>query len=272
MREVRDSVIHSIFKDSEEGFLENVIYIPAGRSFFAHLQKNVFSFISTSIPMDYFIKDFGAIYEHTRDLLGHVQMDRPKSVQKLVEDLIGGHYFVEKGQDWIRSEHGRVNVANSSSGQQEALPMALILSFWPYFRNFQAVRSFIIEEPEAHLFPSSQGQVVSLIASAYNAGNLANSYVVTTHSPYILTAFNNLIQAGNVSRLAGGDEEKLKNLYSIVPKEQVVNFDNVSAFFVNRGSVKSILDNDLRLIDAVAIDSISEVFSSKFEKLIEMEF
>lgn len=71
-----------------------------------------------------------------------------------------------------------------------------MLSIWPYIKTGFG-RSFIIEEPEAHLFPSAQSVVVSLIANAYNRAESYCSYTITTHSPYILSAMNNLIQAEN---------------------------------------------------------------------------
>lgn len=273
--DVRSSVISFLYDDV--GKLENVLYIPAGRSFFANLQRSVFSFISTSAPIDFFLKEFGALYERSREegFLDFIvtAKRRSKSVVKVFEDLICGKYLSDKGQDWIVGAKGRVNVANSSSGQQEALPLAMVLTSWPYINARQVFRSFIIEEPEAHLFPVAQGQVVALIASAYNGPEARSSYIITTHSPYILTAFNNLIQAGNSVRAASsvGDLDLIKHIYSIVPRDQVVNFEDVSAYHVNRGGVSSIIDKDLRMIDANAIDEVSDVFSQKFEKLVDME-
>ncbi len=48
----------------------------------------------------------------------------------------------------------------------------------------------VFEEPEAHLYPETQSDIVELI------GLLANLYhnqiIIITHSPYILPPFNNL--------------------------------------------------------------------------------
>lgn len=270
--EVRESVVGTLFKGEPAAKIENVIYMPAGRSFFSIIHKHVFSFISANAHMDYFIKSFGAIYEQTREIMySRTPIDRPKSVSKLVEDLICGHHYIEKGQDWIRNAHGKVNVASSSSGQQESLPLALILSFWPYIKARSISRTFIIEEPEAHLFPVAQAQVVSLIASAYSEGDLWHNYIVTTHSPYILTAFNIAIQAGNV-KAKKDDLEQLSDLHQLVPFEQSINFDTVSAYYVDAGIARPILNNEHRLINADEIDAVSNYFSEKFEKLLDMEF
>lgn len=270
-RQAREAVAEIMSKTAMPARLEQLIYIPAGRSFFAYLQKSIFSFISTNIPIDHFLKEFGAIYEITRDnnLLRRPSTTKPKIVQKLVESLICGTYEYEKGQDWIVGDRGRVSLSHSSSGQQEALPMAMILSTWPYLVAPTIIRSFVIEEPEAHLFPVAQGQVMSLIAVAYNSDKGAGDFVITTHSPYILTALNNLIQADNTAKVLG--ESRSEEVYEIISKEQHVKFEDVSAYTVSDGYVNSILDPEYRLLKAEAIDGVSEFYSSRFERLIELE-
>lgn len=270
-RLVREAVTAIMFKNHDAPRFDHLIYIPAGRSFFANLQRSLFSFISSNIPIDYFLKEFGSIYETTREpmFLKQSAKGRPKNVQKLVDDLLCGTYEYEKSQDWILGARGRVSLSHSSSGQQEVLPMAIVLSTWPYILSKAFVRSFIIEEPEAHLFPIAQGQVVSLIAAAYNADSDGGDFVITTHSPYILTALNNLIQASNA--VLSFHDENASEVFQLVPGDQHVHFEDVSAYVVNEGAVTSILDEEYRLIQADAIDGVSEHFSLRFEKLVEIE-
>lgn len=268
---VRETVASILFKNLDDPRVDHLIYIPAGRSFFANLQKSLFSFISSNIPIDYFLKEFGSIYETTREasFLKQSAKGRPRNVQKIVDDLICGTYESEKTQDWILGARGRVSLSNSSSGQQEVLPMAIVLSTWPYILSKVFVRSFVIEEPEAHLFPIAQGQVVSLIAAAYNADDDGGDFVITTHSPYILTALNNLIQASNAVQSFG--DADASEVFEIIPGDQHVKYEDVSAYFVNEGMVTSIMDSEYRLIQADAIDGVSDYFSTRFEKLIEIE-
>lgn len=275
-QELRASMSLELFSDRDTK-LESVYYIPAGRSFFSNLQKNVFSFLSSSIEIDYFLTEFGSVYEQTKKLLSQDYFNNmlrekvPANVNKMVEELICGKYMTEKGEDFIRHANRKINLNNSSSGQQESLPMALMLSTWPYVQS-QIGRSYIIEEPEAHLFPSAQAKVVSLIASAYNQAESYCSYTITTHSPYILSAVNNLIQAGNtLKHLIKNRPADLDELYKIVPLSQIIDFDDVTAYMVNNGKTSEILDSELRILDANEIDRISSIFSDAFDKLIEME-
>ena len=56
-----------------------------------------------------------------------------------------------------------------------------------------------LEEPEAHVFPDTQKKLIDLFAWMANDPILSFDWVITTHSPYILTAFNTLIEAWRAS-------------------------------------------------------------------------
>ncbi|PSD34013.1 hypothetical protein, partial [Acinetobacter radioresistens] len=45
---------------------ERSVYVPAGRSFFANLQKSIFNFLTNNLPIDFFLKEFGARYERMK--------------------------------------------------------------------------------------------------------------------------------------------------------------------------------------------------------------
>lgn len=290
---LRKKVLDLLFFENKHSYIEEVIYIPAGRSFFANLQKNIFSLID-NIQLDFFLKEFGRVYEFLKNLEGigiFIEHGKDSRITHLVEQLIGGELRENAGQDWIVNDKNKIAVVNASSGQQEVLPIAIILSKHHTFETSKYSTHFIIEEPEAHLFPIAQSAVVSLVALIYNdvtrrgdwnfdpeieeefLDNIVlqrqNTFTITTHSPYILTAFNNLIQAGNVA--ASKNHQNLEELYKIVPKDEIIDFNDISAYLVNNGTVQSILDNELKLIDATMIDSVSRQFSNTFEQLVIME-
>jgi ABC-type taurine transport system ATPase subunit len=59
------------------------------------------------------------------------------------------------------------------------------------------IRLIFIEEPEAHLHPSTQRLMARVIAETVNNGKFV---VLSTHSDYIVSEFNNLIALSNVSK------------------------------------------------------------------------
>ncbi|MBO1063979.1 MULTISPECIES: AAA family ATPase [Nostocales] len=262
--------------------LDLITFIPAGRSFFANLQNNIFSFLSENILIDYFLKEFGSAYERVKNLY-HVrkfihQLKPSDSIDELINQIIVGNYSYEKDQDWIlytneTNKNRRTNLSHSSSGQQEALPMTLILAILPFISS--TTRLFIIEEPEAHLFPTSQKHIVSLISQVFNTTEKKHKFFITTHSPYILTAFNNLIQAGNTLKALREKPEQndlLKDLFKIVPENQTLDINDVAAYTIKNGMIESLINEENNLIDTNIIDDVSNEFSQVFEKLIELEF
>ena len=50
-----------------------------------------------------------------------------------------------------------------------------------------------------------------------------------------------------------------------------IDFNDINVFFVAEGGIKSILDEDLKLIKAEEIDGISTVLNEEFDRLLELE-
>ena len=78
--------------------------------------------------------------------------------------VVQGDYEYKDEQDWLVIKDKKVNLANASSGQQESLPMLLVLCIYPFFRDGRDSSMYFIEEPEAHLFPTSQGYIISILS------------------------------------------------------------------------------------------------------------
>lgn len=267
----KKNIAKRIFQGVKNPRLEEVMYIPAGRAFFSTLQKNIFLFLSTSNSLDHFLTEFGSIFERTKVPFTYEKLisKTPKEVIALSEKLIRGKFLKEKGNEWIQSSSGRVLLSQASSGQQEAFPLALILSTWPYLKAENVINTFIIEEPEAHLFPASQNTVLSLISRAYNQGRGDNSYVITTHSPYIISVINTMIQASNAMV---NNESKTEDIIKIMPLEEHIEFSEVSAYVINNGRIDDILDHENHLINASPIDEISSHISETYDALLDIEF
>ena len=93
--------------------------------------------------------------------------------------------------------------------------------------------------------------------------------MITTHSPYILTSINNLMQAGQLAKKDIVDPRKLGQ---IVPKRYHVDPDDVAAYHFENGTATSIIDEEEGLIMADKIDDVSIDLSNQFNKLLDLEF
>lgn len=261
-----------IYQNEERSkYFSESLFIPASRSFFANLQKNIFSFLSKNIDIDPFMSEFGSKYEFSKkiysDNLFHkasLEKDTTyKKIQVIVKNILNGDYKYKDDQDWIESNGEVINLSNASSGQQESLPMLLILSIFPFFNTRNKNNIFFIEEPEAHLFPISQKHIVSLIGLIYN---MQQNIVITTHSPYILTAINNLLLAYDVMQ-----EKGEKSIEKIIDKDSCINFDDIQAYTIKNGKLISIMNKEERLIGINIIDSVSEEFNGTFDSLLALQ-
>lgn len=257
----------------EAGFTQ--LFIPAGRSFFANLQSNIFSFLSSNNALDPFLRAFGSTYENIKGVR-FPSRDRPderKDIQdeisRLIEKSLCGKYIHEKGKDFLEVADGRrINVANSSSGQQEMLPLTIILAALPFLTSSRSGQTVYIEEPEAHLFPSAQRSVIELIATVFNYRKEKLQFFITTHSPYVLTAINNLLQAGVLYENA--DQDLLRKIENIVPQYKALNNSDLAAYLLENGKCSSIICSDTGLIDAEIIDSVSDELAIEFDKLLNL--
>jgi len=125
-----------------------------------------------------------------------------------------------------------------------------------------------IEEPEAHIFPSTQKDFVYALAGMlYNGGLKKHSCFITTHSPYIMTSFNNLIFAGEI---AAGSKERAARTGELIPRQQWLRLDEVGAFEMREGGMYPIVDEEAGLISARALDSASDEIGRDFDNLLNI--
>jgi predicted ATPase len=238
-------------KLKNKDFMEDVTYIPSGRSFFSVIRDNVFGFLSENIGIDPFLKSFGRFYEFSKRINLARRVNR-KDLQKFDElsyFVLKGEFQTEKNDDWIMANDRKVLVSNSSSGQQEALPLMLGLRALLISKSVLGVRSVIVEEPEAHLFPDSQKSIIEAIFLANDLG-MNSKFLITTHSPYILSCINNqLIKRQNA-------------------KDSVTKNVSIAAYFLSGGNVTSILDAETGLINGNALDSVSDSLAKEFYDIL----
>ncbi len=245
------------------------IFIPAGRSFFSNLQSSIFSFLSSNKSLDPFLIRFGSFYESFKDVVNIIEATEDKRLDDLIEFILNSHYKREKEKDiLLHADKRKVNLSNASSGQQEILPLLLILKALRYL-NFDGTVLYI-EEPEAHLFPNAQKSVIHILARIFNTQHRKFQYFITTHSPYILSSFNNLIYAGDIYEKI--DTRKRKELFKIVNEKEILPPSQVSAFSIDsKGRLRSIIDPETKLIDQNILDNVSDDISTEFGKLMHLD-
>lgn len=247
--------------------IDETLLIPAMRSFFSYLQDNIYF---DNLILNTVTKDFGQYIQKTKYLTNNTNKDMFNNniLKNLSKDLLKGEYFRKDKTDFIKSVDGtEIKLSDSSSGQQEIFPILMSLDFNSGFFRYRDY-FYIMEEPEAHLFPSTQKKVINLLAYIYNL-HKTSKLLITTHSPYILTSLNNLIQSHNTYELKPNLEEEISK---VINKIFWVKFKDVSAYYLNNGKCIDILDADSNLINTDFIDEISNEISSEFSKLLDIGY
>lgn len=124
-----------------------------------------------------------------------------------------------------------------------------------------------LEEPEENIFPKTQYQLVKWLVKQMNVSE-GNTLSMTTHSPYVLSSLNNLIQASEAIGKDYRNAEIVKQV--ILGDDEVVEYENISVYAIKDGHARSIMDDELRLISQSALDAASDDISEDFSKLIDL--
>lgn len=142
----------------------------------------------------------------------------------------------------------------------------IILKSLNYISSRGGGFTLYIEEPEAHLFPTAQKRIIQLLSRTFNNNNNKKFQIfVTTHSPYILSSFNNLIYAGNSTR-------DIDLVAKIVPTKEQLKSEYFRVYSIRNNEKIDLLNNENKLISQSILDSVSEEISLEFDKLLDIEF
>jgi hypothetical protein len=269
--------------------LDGVVYIPSGRSFFANASKGI---AALRIP---------GIDSITREFSGHIQWD-PRwkigltttgrgvtdEINRSMTNILQGFVVLDSGVPHFLASDGRKLTLDAlSTGLQELTPLFNVLEQLIYFREHSVetdlaadyqprpekqvtLKPFLyLEEPEASIFPSTQYELVKLFAWLASDPILDFDWVITTHSPYILTAFNNLIEAGQVAR---AKPELKDEVAKLIPEQYWIREGDFKAYAIEDGVLKSIVAEDTGLVSANYLDKVSETIGMEFDELLRLGY
>lgn len=187
--------------------------------------------------------------------------------RQVMKPILQASYHVESGKEYI-SPKGipiQLPVSQASSGQQEAI--RILQDIFVLMREEKETALRIIEEPEAHLFPSAQKKLIELLAEMVNQEE-HNQLIINTHSPYILSIFNNLLFAHRVAK------KNPDRVAYHIPEKRWLNGDDFAIYTLshnpNQAYCTSIFDTDTQMIDQNYLDEVSEILGENFNALYQI--
>lgn len=236
-------------------------YIPSERVFVSIASGLFMNLLNNKVPLPPSLISFGAEFEKARTELKSLDIE-----------FLGVKYKYENNEDRIYvGENKFIPFKESASGFQTIIPMLLVIYYKANESQFNG-RTFIVEEPELNLFPTTQKYLTQKLiekCASYNKkeNKFQNELVITTHSPYILSSLNNLLFS---HRIFSEKPETMDKIESIIPKNSWINGHDFSAYSVDKGQVKSIIDINTSLISESELDSASEKINNDFDILMDI--
>ena len=244
--------LNYIFTSLDEPQLRNIDYITRRYTELILKLKPMFSAGMNGILSD-------AANEPTREKL--YKKNRP-AIHLLMEkayEVMGGEYRFVDGEERLYLSSGKyVKINLASSGQQEVIWIFNLL----FYYLLEDKRIFlIVEEPESHLYPSSQQIMAEVLALMYTS---KNSVLVTTHSPYILGTFNYLLLAGQIPL------EHQTDISKRIHKRFWISPNSSKAYYIEKGTIHPALcsDDNITLIQNELIDGASTVINEQSDFLL----
>jgi predicted ATPase len=283
----------SLLQDRER--TESNTYIPSGRELFTEASKSIVALQNPD--MDQITRRFaGLIAWDSRWKAGSLTTGRGviQAVEQAMYQIAGGFVVPASGKTLFLSSDGRsLPFSALSSGTLELLPMFNVVDQLAcfqediYARSATAKKSPIadisdhtplvyLEEPEAHIFPKTQYELARLFVWLANDPILNFGWVITTHSPYILSAFGNLIKAGQIAQEG---HSRSKSVEAVVPLQYWIKPDDFRAYALKpsktapeKFETESIVDNETGQIDGDYLDNVSGKISDELGQLLEIQY
>ena len=240
-----------------EPYARAVLYILAERNLVGNLSESLASMLTAQVPLPKPLMEYMSMFERAKKEYPsyNIPFFNVKFVKKNGKERIE---LVGKDKD--------LPLSACSSGLQSAIPMLMVID---YALKTDSFNSFVIEEPEQNLFPQNQFEMLSFVTSRLWHPRQRRQFIITTHSPYLLSSLNVLMLAYKLHHI----EEVREEAEKIIVPGYTVNPDDVSVFALDPDSdvyCKSLISEKTGLVSVNELDSVSEMIGNDFDKLYRL--
>ena len=240
-----------------EPYARAVLYILAERNLVGNLSESLASMLTAQVPLPKPLMEYMSMFERAKKEYPsyNIPFFNVKFVKKNGKERIE---LVGKDKD--------LPLSACSSGLQSAIPMLMVID---YALKTDSFNSFVIEEPEQNLFPQNQFEMLSFVTSRLWHPRQRRQFIITTHSPYLLSSLNVLMLAYKLHHI----EEVREEAEKIIVPGYTVNPDDVSVFALDPNGeeyCKSLISEKTGLVSVNELDSVSEMIGNDFDKLYRL--
>jgi len=253
----QDAVVDETQAKELESYARAVLYILAERNLVGNLSESLASMLTAQVPLPKPLMEYMSMFERAKKEYPsyNIPFFNVKFVKKNGKERIE---LVGKDKD--------LPLSACSSGLQSAIPMLMVID---YALKTDSFNSFVIEEPEQNLFPQNQFEMLGFVTSRLWHLNQRRQFIITTHSPYLLSSLNVLMLAYKLHHIDEVREEAEK----IIVPGYSVNPDDVAVYSLDPNSeeyCKSLISEKTGLVSVNELDSVSEVIGDDFDRLYDL--
>lgn len=205
------------------------------------------SVIPLLIMMQYYTGEYFNSYAERMsfDVDSKIRKTRRVLVDKFVLNVVKPGFSSEERSELVKMTNDKVH-------EGDDFYLGLYRKYWAVANRLiiPAKSSFIIEEPEQNLYPSTQMDLLNVLIGLCQ-GDKEHDITITTHSPYILNQLNLLVKLYDV------------NADNVVK----LNWDEMTVFAVEDGEVRDLKLKNAHLINPEYLSAPLDAIYDQYEKL-----
>ena len=260
--ELFERVVFQEFEKLSEDEVKNQDFIHRQR---LGNERLLYEFVQWSRGIRNYFKNNGQTFEEVA--LGLENRKSTGLILNITKNILKGKYVMSNSGETIKGNDNSfdINLKDASSGQQEVLRILQGLFLSVGLKNRREF--FVIEEPEAHLYPLAQNELINAFAVFLNTITQSR-LIITTHSPYILACVNILLFAQYVAHEVGVQNGAINQ----IPREYWLNSTMFNAYSLGQSDAYcvNIKDPETGLIDQNYLDTISEQLGLQYQELYNL--
>ena len=221
------------------------------------------SLVPMNVLMHYMVTDYFTNYGN-----GVSFEQQQKNIQlawEIVREITSKNFPEEVKQKDVKTVYNDLIKSKADEGNSNAAK--LIVEMNRLYKRLLTPKSisFILEEPEQNLFPSTQVDLFNDIIQLCNSEH-PSSVFITTHSPYLLAAANILLFMGKMQEI-GIEMQQLKELTGF---DTLIRKDEFTAYSVSSGTCHTVIDEQTGLIKENELDTASDYNAEVFDRLYQL--
>ena len=221
------------------------------------------SLVPMNVLMHYMVTDYFTNYG--KGVSFEQQQKNIQLAWEIVREITSKNFPEEVKQKDVKTVYNDLIKSKADEGNSNAAK--LIVEMNRLYKRLLTPKSisFILEEPEQNLFPSTQVDLFNDIIQLCNSEH-PSSVFITTHSPYLLAAANILLFMGKMQEI-GIEMQQLKELTGF---DTLIRKDEFTAYSVSSGTCHTVIDEQTGLIKENELDTASDYNAEVFDRLYQL--